>query len=102
MKKLKIALIQIAGNENNLKANLQKGKTACCKAKKLGADIALFPEMWSINYSCSPRKEKARKEGETKGDNLHKYMGQAFSKPGQRIEHGHHHYFSGKTRSGLI
>lgn len=50
MKTLKIALLQILP-ENTLQANLKKGLSACCKAKKSGADIALFPEMWSCGYS---------------------------------------------------
>ncbi len=44
-----IALLQLLP-EATLEQNLQKGLTACHKAKELGADIALFPEMWSIGY----------------------------------------------------
>lgn len=33
-----------------LEGQLQKGIDACRTAKKLGADIALFPEMWSTGY----------------------------------------------------
>lgn len=43
---LRIALLQISpcgGTE----ANLIKGLECCRKAKEMGADIALFPEMWS-------------------------------------------------------
>ncbi len=46
---LKIALLQLMP-EGSLQANLQKGKEACRKAKELGADIALFPEMWNNGY----------------------------------------------------
>lgn len=49
---LKIALLQLLP-ENSLKANLQKGKAACIKAKEMGADIVLFPEMWSDGYYLS-------------------------------------------------
>lgn len=31
--------------------NLKKGIDACVSAKKAGADIALFPEMWSCGYN---------------------------------------------------
>ena len=31
--------------------NLEIGKRACVEAKEKGADIALFPEMWSDGYS---------------------------------------------------
>ena len=36
--------------EKTLDANLQKGLFACREAKSKGADIALFPEMWSCGY----------------------------------------------------
>ncbi len=47
--KLKIAFIQLLPG-NNLEANLEIGKKACIEAKEKGADIALFPEMWSDGY----------------------------------------------------
>ena len=40
---LKIALLQIAPC-NTLEENCKKGLAACRKARKMGADIALFPE----------------------------------------------------------
>ena len=46
---LKIALLQLMPG-NSLEENLAKGADACKKAKKMGADIALFPEMWSSGY----------------------------------------------------
>lgn len=49
MKLLKIALLQIAPC-STLTENLEKGLEACKKAKEMGADIALFPEMWSNGY----------------------------------------------------
>lgn len=52
MKNLKVALLQILP-ENNLDANLRKGWEYCKKAKEMGADIALFPEMWSVGYSIA-------------------------------------------------
>ena len=66
MRPLKIALLQIApcgGLEENLEKGIRacrKAKKmgadialfpACRKAKKMGADIALFPEMWSNGYN---------------------------------------------------
>lgn len=47
---LKVALLQLLP-VGSLKGNLDKGLEACVRAKKLGADIALFPEMWSSGYS---------------------------------------------------
>lgn len=49
MKKLNIALLQLLP-EKDIDANLRKGISACRKAKDMGADIALFPEMWSCGY----------------------------------------------------
>jgi predicted amidohydrolase len=37
--------------KNTLEENLQKGVQHCKKAKEMGADIALFPEMWSVGYN---------------------------------------------------
>ena len=46
---LKIAMLQILPEET-LEGNLEKGIRCCKKAKALGADIAVFPEMWSTGY----------------------------------------------------
>ena len=54
MRTLKIAPLQIAPC-NTLEGNLEKGIASCRKAKKLGADIALFPEMWSNGYRIYDR-----------------------------------------------
>lgn len=50
MNKLNIALLQLLP-EKSLDGNLSKGISACRKAKDMGADIALFPEMWSSGYA---------------------------------------------------
>lgn len=54
MSYLKIALLQIAPGDT-LDENLQKGMEACRKAVGMGADIALFPEMWSNGYRIYDR-----------------------------------------------
>lgn len=41
--------------------NLEKGMEACREAKKMGADIALFPEMWSNGYRIYGRSVEAWK-----------------------------------------
>ena len=46
---LKIALLQLLPGRTLL-GQLEKGKAACKQAKEMGADIALFPEMWSDGY----------------------------------------------------
>lgn len=47
--KLKIAFLQLLP-EGSPDRQYEKGKAACEKAKAAGADIALFPEMWSCGY----------------------------------------------------
>ena len=47
--KINIALLQILPGKS-LEENLTIGKKACVTAKEKGADIALFPEMWSDGY----------------------------------------------------
>ncbi len=54
MQRLKIALLQIAP-VGSLQGNLEKGLAACREAKKQGAEIALFPEMWSNGYRIYDR-----------------------------------------------
>ena len=53
---LKIALLQLLP-ENPLSGQLEKGLEACRRAKEKGADIALFPEMWSDGYEIPGEKE---------------------------------------------
>ena len=52
MKSLKVALLQLMPG-GTLESNLHKGLEYCRKAKDMGADIALFPEMWSAGYSIA-------------------------------------------------
>ncbi len=56
---LNIALLQLMPGEG-LAEQLEKGKAACTMAKEKGADIALFPEMWSDGYFL-PQEEEALK-----------------------------------------
>ena len=46
-----IALLQMTACGSDQAANLAKGETFCRQAQALGADIALFPEMWNIGYT---------------------------------------------------
>ena len=46
---LKIALLQIEPCAS-LQENREKGIACCRQARQMGADIALFPEMWSSGY----------------------------------------------------
>ncbi len=51
---LKIALLQVAPT-GSLYGNIEKGISVCRTAKEMGADIALFPEMWSNGYDIYDR-----------------------------------------------
>lgn len=50
--KLKVAILQIMPT-TSLQGNLEKGIQYCYLAKEEGADIVLFPEMWSNGYNIS-------------------------------------------------
>lgn len=49
MEPLNLALLQLSP-AGTVAGNLEKGLAACRRARALGADIALFPEMWSNGY----------------------------------------------------
>ena len=51
MAELRVALLQLASHGSDQQANLEKGEHYCRLAAHMGADIALFPEMWNIGYS---------------------------------------------------
>jgi len=48
----KVALLQLVSLGRNREANLQKGDEFCRVAASAGADLTLFPEMWSIGYQA--------------------------------------------------
>ena len=56
---LNVALLQLTAGQNPAE-NLEKGLAACRQAKAMGADIALFPEMWNTGYCISPDPEVLR------------------------------------------
>lgn len=55
MPTLKVALLQLLSAGFNGQANLETGEAACRTAAGMGADIALFPEMWNTGYSFFDR-----------------------------------------------
>jgi len=50
---LTVALLQMTGCGHNLDAARSKGEDFCRRAAAQGADIALFPEMWSAGYTSN-------------------------------------------------
>ena len=57
MSTIQVALLQMTAHSNDQDANLAKGEEFCRRAAAMGADIALFPEMWNIGYTsyCQPQ-----------------------------------------------
>lgn len=51
MARLNVALLQMAAAGNDQDANREKGEEYCRRAAAMGADIALFPEMWNVGYT---------------------------------------------------
>ena len=52
---IRIALLQMLSCETQ-EENLQKGVAFCRRARNLGADIALFPEMWNCGYALKDER----------------------------------------------
>jgi len=60
MTSFNVALLQLlpTGSQDN---NLRKGLDYCRKAKQMGADIAVFPEMWNIGYNLTSNREETER-----------------------------------------
>lgn len=58
----KVALLQMTGCGNDKNANLAKGDAFCRRARTMGADIALFPEMWSVGMTFYDPKLEGDRE----------------------------------------
>ncbi|MGO9271562.1 MAG: carbon-nitrogen hydrolase family protein [Terriglobia bacterium] len=52
--KFTVALLQIAPFRNDQGRNLGKGLQYCRCSKALGADLAVFPELWNIGFAPCP------------------------------------------------
>ncbi|MBI3973035.1 MAG: carbon-nitrogen hydrolase family protein [Chloroflexi bacterium] len=59
-KMLNVALLQLIPHGDDLDANRAKGDAYCRRAKAMGADIALFPELWSIGFTFKRPEETNR------------------------------------------
>jgi predicted amidohydrolase len=62
MNLIKVALLQMTGCGRDRGASLAKGDTFCRSARAMGADIALFPEMWSIGMTFFDRQQEGAGE----------------------------------------
>jgi predicted amidohydrolase len=59
--KFKVALLQISSFRDDQGKNLAKGVQTCREAKALGADLAVFPELWNIGATRSPLDPEGRR-----------------------------------------
>jgi N-carbamoylputrescine amidase len=71
MSLITVALLQMTACGNDQDANRSKGEAFCRRASEMGADIALFPEMWNIGYtSYDPVQPNARQRWEAQAIGL--------------------------------
>ncbi len=88
---IKIALLQLVANKNDQEANLKKGDLYCRKAKELGADIVLFPEMWNIGYTPFNQdifhSDFTPQHAVTYAEDIKKWQSQAVSLDSDFVQH---------------
>jgi predicted amidohydrolase len=58
--KFTVALLQIAPCGNDQTRNLAKGLQYCRDCKAIGADLAVFPELWNIGMAACPMDGEGR------------------------------------------
>lgn len=75
---LGIALLQATACGADVDANLRKGDALCRRAASAGADVALFPEMWSIGYRGFDPSEAGAHEA---------WLGNAVPRDGAFVSH---------------
>jgi N-carbamoylputrescine amidase len=83
MPTLNIALLQMVSCGTDRGANLAKGEEFCRRAAAMGADIALFPEMWSVGYGWEPVPPKSL----TEVPGSEKWQARAVSRDDAFIDH---------------
>lgn len=88
---IRIALLQLIANKNDQEANLKKGDVYCRRAKELGADIILFPEMWNIGYTPFNQDifhhDFTSQHAVTYAEDIKKWQAQAISLDSPFIQH---------------
>ena len=83
---LTIALLQLAPCGPDPQANLEKGLAACQTAQAQGADVALFPEMWSTGYAgFDPADEGQRRAWEAQALSLDSPFVRAFQEQARQL-----------------
>jgi N-carbamoylputrescine amidase len=61
MASLAVALLQLRSPGPEPGRALREGERACREARRLGADVALFPEMWQVGYAHCPGDDDGRR-----------------------------------------
>lgn len=59
---MKVALLQMTGCGLDLEASKSKGELFCRRARASGADVALFPEMWSVGMTFFDASREGERE----------------------------------------
>ena len=77
--KFNIALLQITPGKT-LEENSEKGIRFCKKAKEMGADLVLFPEMWSNGYRIYDRPTEEWKSEAVSADGSFVHTFQSLAK----------------------
>ncbi len=73
-----VALLQIAPFGSDQERNLAKGIQCCRDAKAVGADLAVFPELWNIGCTPCPLDEVGRQAWTTSAISQSSYFFQHF------------------------
>jgi predicted amidohydrolase len=60
MSSLTVALLQLRSPGPDPQRALGEGERACREAARLGADVALFPELWQVGYAPCPSDDAGR------------------------------------------
>lgn len=81
MKHFKVALLQLMP-EGSPEKNLNKGLEYCRRAKSMGADLAVFPEMWNVGYSIPENTEQLKTSAVTADSDFV----QAFSREAKALD----------------
>ena len=71
MSSITVALLQLTGWEADQDANQAKGEAFCRRARELGADIALFPELWNVGGSFPSLDTQERRMWQSRGITEH-------------------------------
>jgi len=83
---INVALLQATACGDNTAANLAKGEALCRRAQQMGADIALFPEMWSTGYAgFDLQDEGQRRAWEAQALSLDSPFVRAFQEEARRL-----------------